>query len=63
MAQSWCGKHKNKEDRKIENLQFVCDKCNTPFKYDWHVGYSNCPKCGNDVAKQCASNPHKNLSS
>lgn len=33
------------------NEQLFCNKCNTPFKYDWQVEYCNCPKCGNDVAK------------
>lgn len=51
MAKSWCGKHKNKEDISKRNIQLFCDKCNIPFKYDWHVEYYNCPKCGNDVAK------------
>lgn len=27
MAQSWCGKHKNKEDKKTEDIQFVCVTC------------------------------------
>lgn len=31
--------------------QLLCKKCNTPFEYDWHVEYDNCPKCGCDVVK------------
>ena len=26
----------------------ICNHCNIPFKYDWHVEYNTCPTCGND---------------
>lgn len=32
MAQSWCGKHKNKEDKKIELEQFYCENYKTNKK-------------------------------
>lgn len=34
-----------------QSEQLFCSKCGTAFKYDWHVEYDNCPKCGCDVAK------------
>lgn len=39
-----------KSDKK-RSEQLFCSKCGTAFKYDWHVEYDNCPKCGCDVAK------------
>ena len=29
-------------------MEKLCNTCNTPFKYDWHVEYSTCPTCGSD---------------
>lgn len=31
MAQSWCGEQKNKEDRKIEDIQLNIDKLDKKF--------------------------------